>query len=200
MNTVRRPDQRVRRSRAKVLDAATELLFERGFSGLSVDEVVRRSGVAKTTVYRHWQTRADLLRDACAAIGTPLVASDTGSFVTDVTVLMTNLAELLRTARWTSVLPSVIDAAERDTDVAAMHASLQKGYAAPFEVAISKALERGELPAGADGAALTAALIGPLFYRRWFSREPLTDAFVHRTIEQVVAGSGGRSDTRPPST
>ena len=45
-------DERVRRSRATVLDATTQLLFERGFGGATVDEIARRSGVAKTTIYR----------------------------------------------------------------------------------------------------------------------------------------------------
>ena len=106
-------DERVRRSRAKVLGVTAELLFERGFGGASVDEISRRSGVAKTTIYRHWPTRADLLLDACSTISTPQDVPDTGSFEGDVTALMTNLAHLLRSAKWTSVLPSIIDAAER---------------------------------------------------------------------------------------
>ncbi len=119
-------DGRVRRSRAKVLGVTAELLFERGFAGASVDEISRRSGVAKTTIYRHWPTRADLLRDACSTIGTPQDTPDTGSFEADVTALMTNLAHLLRSAKWTSVLPSIIDAAERDPDIADMYSTLQQ--------------------------------------------------------------------------
>jgi len=46
------PTLRVGRSRATVLDATAELLFERGFAGTSVDEILRRSGGAKTTIYR----------------------------------------------------------------------------------------------------------------------------------------------------
>ena len=108
------PDERVRRSRAAVLDVTTQLLFERGFGGATVDEISRRSGVAKTTIYRHWPARTHLLRDACATLGTPLDTPDAGSFAADVTALTTNLARLLRSAKWTSVLPSIIDAAERD--------------------------------------------------------------------------------------
>ena len=53
-------DERVRRSRAAVIGATTQLLVERGFGGATVDEISRRSGVAKTTIYRHWPTRIDL--------------------------------------------------------------------------------------------------------------------------------------------
>ncbi len=179
-------DERVRRSRAKVLAATAELLFERGYAGASVDEISRRSGVAKTTIYRHWPARTDLLRDACLTIGTPQEVPDTGNFEADVTALMTNLVEALRTARWTSVLPSIIDAAERDPDIADMYSKLQQGYSAPFEIAILRAVERGELPMDTDAAVLIAALTGPLFFRRWFSRQILTEEFVEQIVRKVV--------------
>ena len=93
------PDERVRRSRAKVLGVTAELLFECGLSGVSVDEVSRRSGVAKTTIYRHWPNRAGLLRDACSTISTRQSIPDTGSLQGDVAALMTHLAKLLRSEK-----------------------------------------------------------------------------------------------------
>lgn len=179
-------DERVRRSRAKVLGVTTELLFERGFGGASVDEISRRSGVAKTTIYRHWPTRTDLLRDACSTIGTPQDTPDTGSFESDMMALVTNLAHLLRSAKWTSVLPSVIDAAERDPDIADMYGSLQRSYSAPFETIIQRAVRKGELPRSTDVAVLIAAVTGPLFYRRWFSREPVSDDFAKQIVQRVI--------------
>jgi AcrR family transcriptional regulator len=179
-------DERVRRSRAAVIGATTQLLVERGFGGATVDEISRRSGVAKTTIYRHWPTRIDLLRDACSTLGTPLDTPDNGSFEADATALVTKLAQLLRSAKWTSVLPSIIDAAERDPDIADMYGKLQESYSAPFGTLIQRALRRGELPANTDVATLIAALTGPLFYRRWFSREPLTDEFAREIVRRVV--------------
>ena len=179
-------DERVRRSRAAVLGVTAQLLFERGYAGATVDEISRRSGVAKTTIYRHWPARTDLLRDACSTLGTPLDTPDAGGFRADVTASMTNLAHLLRSAKWTSVLPSIIDAAERDSEIAAMYSRLQQGYSAPFATIIQRALRRGELPANTDAAVLIAALIGPLFYRRWFSREPLTDDFAKQIVLRAL--------------
>jgi AcrR family transcriptional regulator len=179
-------DERVRRSKATVLGITAELLFEHGFGGVSVDEISRRSGVAKTTIYRHWPNRTDLLRDACSTISTRQVVPDTGSLEGDVTVLMLHLSKLLRTARWTSVLPSIIDAAERDPAIARMHAQLQLGHSAPFQAVIERAVQRGDLPKKVDPAGLVGALIGPLFYRRWFSRELLTEAFVREIVRRVI--------------
>jgi len=179
-------DERVRRSRAAVLSVTVQLLFERGFGGATVDEISRRSGVAKTTIYRHWPSRIDLLRDACSTLSTPLETPDAGSFEADVTALTINLGHVLRSGKWTSVLPSIIDAAERDPDIADMYSKLQQGYSTPFETVIERALRRGELPTGTDPATLIAALTGPLFYRRWFSREPLTDHFANQIVLRVL--------------
>jgi AcrR family transcriptional regulator len=179
-------DERVRRSRQTVLAATSELLFERGFAGVSVDEISRRSGVAKTTIYRHWPTRADLLRDACAAISTPQEVPDAGSLELDLNALMTDLAELLSKARWVSVMPSVIDAAERDPDIADVFAKLQRGYTVPIETVILRAVTKRELPEDTDVATLVAALTGPLFYRRWFSRDPLTGDFAREIVRLVI--------------
>jgi AcrR family transcriptional regulator len=179
-------DHRVRRSKALVLKITSELLTETGLGGVSVEEVARRSGVAKTTIYRHWPTRSALLMEACSQIGTEQEVPDTGSFEGDITALLTHLAELLITARWSSVLPSVIDAAERDLEIAAIHSQLQKEHAKPFQEVISRARKNDEISPDVDTTTLIAALIGPLFYRRWFSREAIDDKFVKDIVKSVI--------------
>lgn len=179
-------DGRIQRSRTAVLDATVALLFERGYAGTSVDEIARRSGVAKTTIYRHWPARTDLLREACSTIGTPLGRPDTGTLKGDLTALLRELTALLGSAKWTAVLPSIIDAAERDPAIADMYATLQDGYSAVMRDVLVEAIGRGELARGTDVPLLVALLTGPLFYRRWFSREALSDAFAAQVIERVL--------------
>src|SRR4051794_5287614 len=104
-------DERVRRSKEVILRTASELMIEKGMSGLSVDEVSRRSGVAKTTIYRHWRTRSDLVLEACASISTAQDTPDTGTVEGDLVALLLDLSHLLSTARWPLVLPSIVDAA-----------------------------------------------------------------------------------------
>ena len=179
------PDQRVLRSKATVLHSTVALLLERGYGGTSVDEIARRSGVAKTTIYRHWPTRTDLLRDACANIGTPLDRPDTGDLKADLTAVLKNLAALLRSAQWATVLPSIIDAAERDPDIAAMYGELQQEYSSVLQEIMSAPEHKEKLPKNADVSVLIAMLVGPLFYRRWFSREVVSDTFAEQVIAQV---------------
>jgi AcrR family transcriptional regulator len=180
------PNPRVQRSRERVLAAAFELLSESGVSGFSVDEVVRRSGVAKTTIYRHWPTREALVLDAASRISAERPVPDTGSLAGDLLTHLTDLGQLLGTARWASVVPSIVDVAERDPEFAAVHGRIQRGHADTVRVVLRRAVERGELAASADQAAMVSWLIGPLYYRRWFSREPIDETFVASVVRNVV--------------
>ncbi|GAA4804055.1 TetR/AcrR family transcriptional regulator [Actinomycetospora chlora] len=186
-------DRRVARSKDAVLSATYELMLEGGLGGVSVDEVSRRCGVAKTTIYRHWPSRAALVLDACSQMGVAAPQPDTGSLADDLRILVEGLVAELGAPGWASVLPSVIDAAERDPDIARAHASLHRTLMAPFVEAVERARQRGEVAAADEPADVVALLVGPLFYRRWFSREPLDASFV----ETVLSGMPGR---RPRDT
>jgi AcrR family transcriptional regulator len=181
-------DGRVRRSRDRVLTTAFELLGESGVGGFSVDEVARRSGVAKTTIYRHWPTREALVIDACSRISDEQEVPDTGALEGDLAAILTNIGHLLGTARWSSILPSIVDVAERDPEFADIHRRIQHGHAAPLREVIDRAAGRGEIAATADRSAMIAELMGPLFYRRWFSREPIDNQFVKKIVSNVISG------------
>jgi|SRR5580704_11317551 AcrR family transcriptional regulator len=184
-----RTDPRVVLSRERVLTATLDLLTEAGLGGLTVDEVAKRSGVAKTTIYRHWPNRNALIIDACLRMTDgDDEPPDTGSLEADVTAILTNLAELLVSARWSSILPSIVDAAERDPEIAEVHSRLQRSHAAPLQAALERAARRGEIPQDVDLVAIAAALRGPLYFRRWFSRDPINDVFVSLIVQSVLAG------------
>lgn len=181
----RSADKRVERSKAAVLAETYRQLTLLGVSGLSIDEVSRISGVSKTTIYRHWPSKSVLIIDACSRLAIVGEAPDTGSLREDAHVVARAFAEQLRTGNWTSAYPSIVDAAERDSDIAAMQAGLHKCLVSPFNTIFERATKRGELPAGRSADELIAAVVGPLFYRRWFSKETMDDAFVERLVESV---------------
>ena len=178
---------RVRRSKEAVLTVTLRLMFEEGIGGVSVDEVARRSGVAKTTIYQHWPSRSALLVDACSRLSSKPEVPDTGSLRGDLAALAGRLAEQLETARWPTVLPSMIDAAERDPEIAATYARLRSGFSSPYGPVIERARKRGEVARTQDVSEVVAAIVGPLFYRRWFSREPLDKKFVKGVIDGTLA-------------
>ena len=182
-------DPRVLVSRERVLTTTLDLLTETGLGELTIDDISRRSGVAKTTIYRHWPNRSALVIDACSRMTDGEQAPpDTGSLEGDLRAILTNIADLLGTARWSSILPSIIDAAEHDPEFAGIHRKIQHGHAAQLRAALDRAALKGEIPPAADRNAIAAALLGPLFYRRWFSREQIDAEFVEMIIRSAIAG------------
>jgi AcrR family transcriptional regulator len=190
-------DPRVLVSRERVLTTTLDLLTEAGLDELTIDDISRRSGVAKTTIYRHWPNRSSLVIDACSRMTEGAAAPpDTGSLEGDVRAILTNIADLLRTARWSSIVPSIVDVAEHDPAFAEIHSRIQHGHAAPLRSALDRAALRGEIRSTTDRDAITAALLGPLFYRRWFSREQIDAKFLETIIRSAIADL--RRDRRRP--
>jgi len=179
-------DKRVERSKAKVLSETYRQLAQSGIGGVSIDEVSRISGISKTTIYRHWPSRSALLIDACSRLGSAPDLPDTGSLRGDLRALLARLADQLQTANWSSVYPSIIDAAERDPEINTMQAALHKAFMAPFETVIERAKAKGEIPSDRVTANLIATLVGPFFFRRWFSKEEIDTHFINAIIESTV--------------
>lgn len=178
-------DERVERSKRAVLATTHELLAKSGFGGVSVDEVCRRSGVAKTTIYRHWTSREDLLMEACSQLSSKPAAPDTGSTKRDLETLALMVVRRIREP-WSTVLPSVIDAAERDKGLAQVQSSIHAKMRSAFVEVVERGRQRGEIPRTRDTREVVAEILGPLFYRRWFSRESIDEAFARRIVERAM--------------
>jgi AcrR family transcriptional regulator len=179
-------DERVERSRRVVLATTYALLTKSGLAGVSVDEVARQSGVAKTTIYRHWPSRSRLLLDACSQIGTKPEAPDTGTLKNDLETLTSGIASRL-SLPWATVLPSLIDAAERDKEIAGLQSQIHGQMRNAFVLVIDRARRRGEIPRTQETSEMIASILGPLFYRRWFSREVINEHFVKDIVSRAIS-------------
>src|SRR5260370_18750172 len=89
----RRKPGRPRSAQAQkaIIDATLELLAEEGFQGLSIEAVAARAGVGKTTIYRRWSSKEELVMEAIRQVQIDVPVMDTGNFRND-------LAALLQTA------------------------------------------------------------------------------------------------------
>ena len=94
-------------ARRKALAAATDLIVERGVGNLTIEEVAARSGVAKTTIYRHWPERASLIIDTVRASFEHVATPDTGSLRGDLEACFGGMvrADLSRQGRPDHALP-----------------------------------------------------------------------------------------------
>lgn len=206
-------DPRVARTRATVLGAAIDLLAERGYSGFSVEGVVERTGIAKTTLYRHWPTRDDLLAAAIARLdgsgldgsgldGSGLDGSgldsarldgagslpDTGSVRQDLLDLQARRVRAARTAQWERCMPALVEAAAHHPELAEVIARLTGQILAQIETLLARGVERGELRDGLDPQLAASVLIGPIVFRRLLLHEAPTLQRVADVIDLLMQG------------
>ena len=88
---------RSERSRRAILDAAAELLTERGYAAITIEGVAARAGVGKTTIYRWWSTKADIYIDLYSELALRIVPPpDTGDYVRDLVILVQGAFKLYR--------------------------------------------------------------------------------------------------------
>ena len=183
-----RMDPRVARTRAVVLGAATDLFTERGYSGFSVEGIVDRTGVAKTTLYRHWPTRDDLLAAVIGQLGGTGQLPDTGSVRQDLLDFFARRVQAAHARQWERCMPALVEAAARHPELAAMIARLTAQALSQVETLIRRGIERGEIRPGINPELAASAVMGPLVFRRLLLQEAPTSQRVSTVIDLVMQG------------
>jgi AcrR family transcriptional regulator len=190
----RRPGGRSSRVRAAVIAATLAELADHGYAALSLERVARRAGVNKTSLYRRWGTREQLVLEAMLdRAGEKISVPDTGS-------LRDDLLELLRTAAANAASPEVAAMARavaalspHDDDLAAANARFWAERLSLDGTIVERAIGRGEVKAGTEPAQVIEAVLGPMHLRLMLTREPVDSAFIERVVDTVLNGI-----TQPP--
>jgi AcrR family transcriptional regulator len=189
---IERVDPRVRRSRAAVIAATVDLIAERGIAATTIEAVADRSAVAKTTIYRQWDNQPALILDAIATLLHTPTDPDTGTLRGDLLDLLGGLADALTTSPAAALMPALMDAAERDPAFAALHRREAAQRHQVVRAAITRGIDRGELPPGTDPGEVIDMVTGPVFYRRLVSAGAVDRAFTHQVVDRVLAAYAGR--------
>ena len=96
MTTTSEPEQEIRKpgrprsaqAHKAIIDATLELLAEEGYQGLSIEAVAARAGVGKTTIYRRWSSKEELVMEAIRQVQIDVPVMDTGNFRNDLVALL----------------------------------------------------------------------------------------------------------------
>jgi AcrR family transcriptional regulator len=182
-------DPRRSRSRQRVLDAAAALLTDHGPAAVTIDAVAQRSGVAKTTVYRQWSHREDLLVDVFLHLTPPADLPDV-PLAQWLDHQMVTLARLLRESPFSSVLPAVLDAVERDPGAERLRDRFLQAQIEPALHRITQARDDGRVPPELDPEELVEALAGPLLFRGALLGRPVDDERARRHVRRTLAAFG----------
>ncbi|QCI67345.1 TetR/AcrR family transcriptional regulator [Phreatobacter stygius] len=185
-------------SEAAVLAAARGLLAEKGYAGFSIDEVARRAGAGKPTIYRWWPTKADLFiavyaEDKAASIAAP----DTGSLARDLAEFTRALWGFWRETPSGRAFRALV--AEAQASQAALDALRVKFLPERIDLLrhiFARAAARGEIDA-ADIETLLALYIGFNWFHLLTGRVEDEVEAIERMARIIVRG-GGAGPTRAP--
>ena len=183
-------DPRIERTRTVVMRTAIDIVAERGFQGASIDAIAQRSGVARSTIYRHWPDKSDLLLEAIGAAVGDVTALTVGVLRTDLIAIATHLAEMLAAEPMGSVVASVVLESRREPALDDLRRRLISQRQQLAREVIAEAIDRGELDASTDSDAMAFDLAAPIFFRSMVIRAPLDSEWVGRHVDRVLAQHG----------
>ena len=183
-----------------ILTAVTELLLDQGLHAMSMDEVARRAGVSKATIYRWWPSKERLALDALAeewASAPEAGLSDIGSLRGD---LLTRLLPWLRQLNrkpYARVVAGLVAEAQTNREFAELYRShfVQARRDATRELLL-RARDRGEIAVDTDLDVTLDLLYGPIYHRLLHGHAPLTEQFAQQVIDYVITAISEKGRTR----
>ena len=185
MTTMTRPGRkRSEESRQAILTAATDLVAEVGYAGLSIEGIAARSGAGKQTIYRWWPSKADVLLEALAAkaeLHIPI--PDEGTWAADLHVFLAASFRLGRHLEVIELLRALMAEAQINS---AFGDRFREGFLQRRRVAlgvlVDRAAARGELPPDLRPGTIADLVFGVIWYRVLATREPADDTLVNELV------------------
>ena len=172
----------------RVLDAAIVELARSGYAGFRMDEVVSMAGVNKTTIYRRWPSRAALVTALVDRMRKPLRESplpDTGQLERDLVEAFTRrftVSRKIEGRAWARLLDE-----RYSPEVEAIIGDAVDERRGEWRSMVTRAIDRGELPAGTD-AQLLLDLVRAIVDARGSSRR-LDTTWLTVAVRTVIAGA-----------
>ena len=189
-----------------ILAATREALVELGWSRLTLGDVATRAGVAKTTLYRRWAGKNELVVDAVAELFDELHLPDRGTLAADIEGVVLQFAAILARPEAKSGLMAVVAESVRDD---ALRDRIRESIVDRQKCLVvegrARAQARGELPPETDPeeAARTADLIfdvvaGAVVHRTLVSAEPADEDWVRSFTRVLLLGLTSLSAAQQP--
>lgn len=203
----RRVDPRIERSRQVILKAALKELGESGYGGFTIESVAARAGVGKSTIYRHWRDKLTLISDAFQTFHeNTLPDVESGSPREKTKRILQHVAEVVACSTFSSCIPALIDAAERDQDLRSFYFRFQREARRPLVNVIAEGIADGSFPSHIQPELAGFALLGAIFFCRLTTSKRFDPNDVDNLIETVLGkpskrlGSVSRSAPRRASS
>jgi AcrR family transcriptional regulator len=186
-----RMDPRIERSRNAVICAATQLLVEAGPNAVTMDGVVARSGVAKSTIYRHWSSRDDLLHDVFLHAKPEITEPDPElPFRRAIDDVVAQFVTVLNDPNWAELLPALLLLKLHEKNVASLEESIEEEQHGVLESVLRRGVTEGAIKPGYDIEEAATHLVGPLVFAQLTGRIEVDHGFAQKTLEVFLASYG----------
>jgi AcrR family transcriptional regulator len=184
-----RPAGRPRSEQARraVLEAAYKLLKVKGFQAVGSHEIANAAGVSSATLYRWWDSKEEILFDACFEHMKPVLAvSGSGSALARLRRYVLYVAEFLASDDGV-IMARLFTGIHDDSKLRRMfleryvmsRRQMQRRF-------IGEAIASGQLKRGTDPELLIDALNGPLFFRWLQGHAPLDKSFAEGIFDKLI--------------
>ncbi|BAY86209.1 TetR family transcriptional regulator protein [Calothrix parasitica NIES-267] len=175
-------------SHRAILKATLELLSEVGYERMSIEGIASRAKVGKSTIYRRYKGKEELVADAIESIREEVVIPDTGNIWTDIDALIENAARITFNPLGKQAVATIISSASSNPEFAQIYSEkyLQPRKEA-FAVVIKRAKARKEVQFDLDADFIFDVMSGMMLYGLIFP--PISETwekYVRRAIEAVI--------------
>jgi len=184
----RSDEPRVERTRAAVIEAASDLLVADGPGAITHANVAQVANVSRTTVYNHWPTREDLLRAAIDSLGrvTPDERELVGPIRADLGTLCEHLVVDLIDDQRAPMIANMMERALHDPTIVTVRNEFLERFEAAFRVAVDRAIERGELRCEVDVRRSIASIVGSFLFARFMSSDGFDRSYAGAVLDDFV--------------
>ena len=173
----------------KILDATIEELEEHGYRAVSIEAVAARAGVAKTTVYRRWPSKDELVFDAISKLKGPIPEVPGKGLREDLMYLMERMRRNWVNSRHGRVMRQLSAEGSRNPQ---LYQAFRDRLVAPRQVVMSavlrKGVEDGEIRADVDLQWVSDLLVAPVMVAVLTHRPHVSRAQLEFTIDSVLRG------------
>jgi AcrR family transcriptional regulator len=151
----------------RVVEATLSLLAEEGLAALSVESIAATAGVSKTSIYRRWDSKEEIIVDAVATVAQAVEVSDTGDLRHDLVTAINGLRGLVSDTRAGEVFPWLVSEIASRSEIGILYFTT---VVRPRRLAIANLLasaqERGAIRGSLDIDTAVDVLTGPVILRR----------------------------------
>jgi AcrR family transcriptional regulator len=166
--------------------AATQIIWSDGPAACTIDEVARRSGVARTTIYRHFGSSDALVLAVVDGNIKQREAPDTGSLRGDLRAVQLDYGRTAQDPAARRLFTWMMARSMEDPVFAAQFRRVRVQPGGPTVVALQRAIARGEVDPELDLGLAVHLIQGPFLSKQIIENEELTDAEFEVLLDRVV--------------